>query len=425
MAIESDVLVVGGGLAGLTAALSAAREGADVRLTSYKQSTLRMASGLVDVLGYVDGDGPVADPFDAMGRLHDGHPYQLLGEERVREGLALFDETVEGYHGSHTDANALVPTHGGTVKPTARYPQSVEAGLAAAGRGDALLVGFEAVTDFDAPLAASHMNAAGLPFETDGVTLRFPGDLRDDAKVTRYARMLDEDERVTVDGRTIGARQDLAERVAPKLDGHARVGFPALLGADTPGGVRADLERYLDIDVFEVPMGPPSLPGVRLEERLFDALEAAGASLDTGSPVVDFEADGDGRISRVLLDRNGAEIPYSADQFVLATGGLVGKGVESDRSGVREPIFDCHVPHPSDRYDWFDDGVFGDHEFARFGVDVEADLRPRDESGAIEFGNLRAAGSVIGGYDLAAEKSGAGVSIATGYEAGRLAATEV
>ena len=424
MAIESDVLVIGGGLAGTMAALSAAREGADVRLTSYKQSTLRMATGLVDVLGYVSGDGPVANPFDAMGDLHGGHPYRILGEEAIHEGLALFDETVPDYHGDHTEANALVPTHGGTVKPTARYPGSVAAGVASDG-GDALLVGFETVTDFDAPMVARHLNAAGVPCDVDGVTIRFPGGLRDDAKLTRYAQVLDEDETVAVDGRRIGARQDLAERVKASVSGHSRVGFPALLGEGTPDEVRDDLESFLGAAVFEVPMGPPSLPGMRLEGRLFAALDAAGASMDTGNPIVDYETDGDGGVEHVVMDRNGSRIPYFAEQFVLATGGLVGKGVESDRDGVREPIFDCHVPHPSDRYDWFEDGVFGDHEFARFGVDVGPDLRPRDERGDAAFDNLRAAGSVIGGYDLAAEKSGSGVSIATGYEAGRRAASEV
>ena len=60
MAITSEVLVVGGGLAGTMAALSAAREGADVRLVSHKQSTLGQASGLVDALGYL----PPVDPPD-------------------------------------------------------------------------------------------------------------------------------------------------------------------------------------------------------------------------------------------------------------------------------------------------------------------------------------------------------------------------
>ena len=62
MAIASEVLVVGGGLAGTTAALSAAREGADVRLVSHKQSTLHQASGLVDALGYLPPLSPEDDP---------------------------------------------------------------------------------------------------------------------------------------------------------------------------------------------------------------------------------------------------------------------------------------------------------------------------------------------------------------------------
>ena len=427
MAIDSAVLVVGGGLAGLTSALAAARAGADVRLLSHKRSTLRNASGLVDVLGYTPGgEGPLVDPFGAIPELPPEHPYRTVGAGTVREALTLFDDAVPGYRGGHTDRNALVPTHGGTVKPTARYPASTAAGLASDAR-ETLLVGFEALTDFDATHAAAHLEAAGVPFEVRGVTVRFPGDLRADAAVTRYASLLEAGE-VTVDGRPVGAREALADRVATHLGDAERVGFPAVLGDDDPGGVREGLADALDADVFEVPMGPPSLPGLRLAERLFDALDAAGASIETGNPVVGYEADDAGggtRVDRVLVDKNGAEIPYAAEQYVLATGGLVGKGLDSDRETVREPVFDCHVAHPADRYEWFDDDAFGEHPFARFGVDTDGDLRPVDARGEPEFENLRAAGAVLGGYDLAAEKSGSGVSLATGYAAGRAAAEVV
>ncbi|WP_242493310.1 glycerol-3-phosphate dehydrogenase subunit GlpB, partial [Haloarcula hispanica] len=201
-----------------------------------------------------------------------------------------------------------------------------------------------------------------------------------------------------------------------------RVGFPAILGDDNPGAIRDALGDHLGVDVFEVPMGPPSLPGLRLEDALFSALDEAGASIETGNPVVDFE--GEDRIEKVFIEKNGARIPNSADQYVLATGGFVGKGVESDREGVYEPVFDCHVPHAADRYDWFEGELFGDHEFARYGVATDDDLRPLDASEHSEFENLRAAGSVLGGYDFAAEKSGSGVSIATGYAAGQRAAQE-
>jgi len=232
---------------------------------------------LIDVLGYTPaGDGPLVDPFDALEGLPDGHPYERVGSEAVRDALEFFDDIAgDAYDGAHTDANALVPTHGGTVKPTARYPVSTAAGLASDDR-DALLVGFETLPDFEAPLAASHLEAAGVPFEARGVTVRFPGIARDDAKITRYAHLLDHDESVATTFGETTAREALAETVRPHLEDESRVGFPAILGDERADAVRADLADRLGVDVFEVPMGPPSLPGMRLEDLLYDALEERG-----------------------------------------------------------------------------------------------------------------------------------------------------
>lgn len=422
MAIESEVLVIGGGLAGLTSALKAAREGADVRLVSYKQSSLRHASGLVDILGYThDGEGPVTDPYSAIDALPESHPYRTIGTETVREAMGLFDDVTD-YHGDHTETNALLPTHGGTVKPTARYPKGAAAGIASDDR-DVLLVGIESMVDFDGPHVAAHLEAAGVPFDVRGETIRFPGDLNADAKVTRYAKLLDTNGEVAVRGRKKGARDALAERVNTIHEGEARVGFPAILGDDHTDAVLAALEDRIGAEVFEVPMGPPSLPGLRLEDALFEALDGTGASFETGNPVVDFDAEGNS-IETVYIEKNGAMIPNSADQYILATGGLVGKGIESDREEVYEPIFDCHIEHGEDRYDWSDTDAFGDHPFAGFGVETDDQLRPLTADEAVQFDNLRAAGSVVGGYDFAAEKSGSGVSIATGYVAGENAAAE-
>jgi len=414
MAIEDDVLVVGGGVAGMTAALAAADTGASVRLVTKSQSTLRHASGLVDVLGYADEE-LIADPFDAIADLPADHPYAKVGVEAVRNGLERFD-TITGdlYRGGHTETNALLPTHGGAVKPTARYPASAAAGLASDER-DVLLVGFETLSDFDAPLAADHLRAADVPFDVRGATVSFPGTPRADAKITRYAHALDEDDD--------DERERLAGRVERVHEGEARVGFPAVLGESHHAAIRAALADALDADVFEVPMGPPSLPGMRLEAAYERALRDAGVSV-VRRPVDGYETDGDGRLTAAFVERNGQHIPHHADAFVLATGGLVGEGIDSDRGGVHEPVFDCHVPHPADRYEWFVDEPFGDQPYPRFGVVVDDDLRPRDAAGSIEFENLRAAGSVVGGADFAAECSGTGVSLATGDAAGTAAGND-
>ena len=454
MAITSDVIVVGGGLAGVTAALSAAGAGVDVRLISHKQSTLAQASGLVDALGYVphvradagedptatptagrtgvrdrpDPEGPLPDPFAAIDRLPADHPYRLVGADALREGLALFDETVPGYRGAHTDRNALLPTFGGTVKPTARYPDAAAAGLASDDR-PMLVVGFRSLSGFDARQVADHLDAAGVPFPVAGAEVAFPAAFRDDAKVTRFARALDHDEPV---GGT-PARRALTETVKPHLDaveaGAERVGFPAFLGDDAAPEVRADIADRLGADVFEIPMGPPSLPGLRLVDRLYEALDEAGVRYETGVPVVgrDLAGGGDatGRVERLRVDRKGTAVPYAADAVVLATGGLVGKGIDSDRDGVREPVLGCHVPQPEERYEWYVDDAFGDQPYARFGVRADDELRPLGPDGGVQYPNVHVAGATLGGADVAREKSASGVSLATGLVAGRTAAAEV
>jgi len=445
MAIESEILVVGGGLAGITSAITAAREGADVRLVCHKRTSLRQASGLIDGLGYVPArsepgeadaitqrrkdfrtvradrgeyTGPLVSPFDGVDDLPPDHPYSILGPEALREGLALFDDlTGDMYRGGHTERNALVPTFGGTVKPTARYPRAAAAGLASDSRPMAV-VGFRSITDFDARMVANSLELAGVPFEVTGAEVAFAESFGSDAKITRLAKALDHDE--PIDGTP--ARTALADAVDPHLDAAERVGFPALLGDDNTAEVRADLGDRLGVDVFELPMGPPSLLGLRLEDRLYDALDAEGVRFQTGTPVVGYDSSNGKRIDSVRVDHKGREVPYYADQYVLATGGFVGKGLDSDREAVREPVFDCHVPHPDDRYDWFVDDAFGDHPFARFGIRPNTSMQPLDADGNPEFENLYAAGSVVGGADVAREKSASGVSLATAIVAGRRAA---
>ncbi|MDF2569534.1 MAG: glycerol-3-phosphate dehydrogenase, anaerobic, subunit, partial [Sporomusa sp.] len=50
----SDVIVIGGGLAGLTAAIVAAGRGKDVTLMTSGAGTLAIGGGTIDVLGYLE-----------------------------------------------------------------------------------------------------------------------------------------------------------------------------------------------------------------------------------------------------------------------------------------------------------------------------------------------------------------------------------
>jgi glycerol-3-phosphate dehydrogenase subunit B len=452
------VLVVGGGLAGCLAALAAARErpGAAVEVLVTADDRFDHHPGTIDVLGYphrATDDGPTADsgpgerahdetpaaaesghpvetPLDAIDALPAAHPYRRLGRDRLRAALALFDDALD-YCGGDTERNALVPTHVGQVRPTARYPEWMAAGLAS--RGEPMgLVGFEQSPALDAAFVADRLGER-LPYEVTATTVTFPGRVTDAPSGPVLARALDADEApsgdvgtpdfdmveedpppsLTPDDDPGPARGPLAERVGSELALEGRVGFPAVLGETAHQTVRERLESALYAEVFEIPVGPPSVPGRRLERRLHAALADAGVAVTRGD--VDGFDTGDGRIDRVSL----SEGDRAVESVVLATGDLAGPGLVADRAGVHERTFDCHVDHPDDRLAWTDARLLGDHAFARFGVSVDDHLRPLDGTGRPEYENLRAAGRIVGGFDYDTEHSADGVALVTGYAAGR------
>lgn len=410
----TDVVVVGGGLAGRIVALAARERDSTTAVTLLGGANWAFdrEDGLVDVLGYApDGSGPVSDPFAAIGTLPETHPYRIVGTESLRDGLAAFDDAVgEMYCGGSTDANALVPTAFGRLRPTARYPRSVAAGLASQTR-ETTLVGFEHLPEYDAPPAAERLEDV-VPFRVNGTTVQFPTDDR-----TRTAMAETLDTNPTAAGGA-PSREALAATVQVYQTGEKRIGLPPVLGLEETTTVREQFETAFGVPVFEVPAGSPSVPGVRLGRRLESALEAAGVTVRPDARLRDFDAT-DGRIDRVRLHD---ETEIVGTQYVLATGGVARGGITSDRTGVTEALFDCHVDAPDRRREWATRDPLGRHPFARFGVDVDGELRPLDETGTPVYENLRAAGRVIGGFDPVAENSSGGVAVATGYAAGRLAA---
>lgn len=131
---HADVLVVGGGLAGLLAAFFAAKAGKRTRLLTRGAGALAVGGGTLDLLGYLPDGTPVDRPFalgegTAFDRLPPEHPYRLAGEEQIRAALAAFAALCAeegfplsqphdcGHEASHTtvhttaQASSLAPAH--------------------------------------------------------------------------------------------------------------------------------------------------------------------------------------------------------------------------------------------------------------------------------------------------------------------------
>ena len=92
---ENDVIVIGGGLAGLMAAAVAAKRGKKVMILSLGAGTLTIGGGIIDVIGYRNGNVPVTTPNEGILQVGPEHPYKKIGPLVIAESVAFFKEICE------------------------------------------------------------------------------------------------------------------------------------------------------------------------------------------------------------------------------------------------------------------------------------------------------------------------------------------
>lgn len=85
-----------------------------------------------------------------------------------------------------------------------------------------------------------------------------------------------------------------------------------------------------------------------------------------------------------------------ARYFVLASGKYAGMGLESDMSGIREPVFALDVEFDSDRSRWFDEDFSRKQPFLSFGVKTESHKAVKDGK---TLKNLYVTGEILCGMD--------------------------
>jgi glycerol-3-phosphate dehydrogenase subunit B len=408
-----DTVVIGAGLAGLTAALRLAEAGQRVAVLAKGVGATHLAPATIDVLGYANG--PVDSPVQALPEFtdaHPQHPYRQLSIELLRTSLDWFKGRLgdQGYRGS-LDENFFVPTAVGAAKPTALLPETMAAGDLREG-GRFVFVGLRGLKDFFPAYLADNVARAELPgrpsITTRIVELTPPLGQARDVSPVGFARRFELPE----------FREAVVSQLERNIVPGETVGLPAVLGLGGARTVWNELESRLGHRVFEVPTLPPSVPGIRVYDTMTAALRRQGSRLVIGSTVAGAEST-NGRIEGVMVHTAGRPQTYRARSFVLATGGFASAGLELDSAGnVREPVFDLPVaglPGPSEPL--FELGYFDEHALSRAGVAVDESRRPVDEEGSPVYENLHAAGATLFGAVPWREASGNGLSLASGYAA--------
>ena len=121
--------------------------------------------------------------------------------------------------------------------------------------------------------------------------------------------------------------------------------------------------------------------------------EQLGGTLLIGDSVTGGIFDGD-RLQAVRTANLGA-YPLEADDFVIATGKFLGRGLVADMDGIYEPLFGLDVDYDQDRSLWFDADFGACQPFLLFGVRTDAQSRP--SVGGRTVTNLYACGELLAG----------------------------
>jgi glycerol-3-phosphate dehydrogenase subunit B len=409
--VTYDAIVIGAGVAGLTAGLRLADEGKRVLVTAKGVGSTHLAPATIDVLGFDPElvERP-AEALPAFTAANPEHPYAHLRPGLVAASVEWFKERLPaiGYQGG-LEENFLLPTAVGAVKPSALVPETMAGGDLRAG-GQYVFVGL-GLKDFYPAYLADNLEQARL--DGDAVSARaievsLPLAGRPDRSSAGLARLLEE----------ASIRDALVSELTGKLGEDERVGFPSVLGLARAGEVWRELEARLARPVFEVATLPPSLSGIRLYNAMSSALREAGGRMHVGEPVVGAETSG-GRVEAVITQPTPRATSYRADSFVLATGGFASGGLEVDSYGeVSESVFGLPLldPPPPGGPRFLPD-YFAEHPLNRVGVAVDDRLRPISADGRPVYENLHASGATVAGASPWREASGNGLSLATGYAA--------
>jgi glycerol-3-phosphate dehydrogenase subunit B len=413
-----DLLVIGAGLTGLCAAYTAAKAGLSVRVIAKGLGATHWHAGTIDVFGYASGNGEsVRAPFDRvddLARNGRAHPYALLGVEALRSALDDFAALTASlglpYLGAaEPGRNLLLPSAVGAQRPVYLAPEAQLAGRLDTNQ-PLLLVGFQGLNDFYPRLIAENLGKQGFTARAAFLPISLITKRRD-FNMVWLAEFVEDPTNL----------ERLAEALARLVEPGERIGLPAILGLRHHQRVMEQLRTATNAPIFEIPTLPPSLPGIRLTDALRRHLRELGVRVEIGMEVIGFGHEGS-RLRWVETATSARPLRHRATNFLLATGGILGGGIDSDHTGrVWETIFDLPLDAPQQRAEWFRPHFLdpAGQPIFQSGVPVNQHFRPVDEAGDIVYENLWAAGGILANADPIQERSLEGIAIGTGMAAAR------
>ncbi len=399
-----DAIIIGGGLSSLVCGIRLQRVGRKCLIVSSGQNSLHFSSGSLGLLSRLPVGTRVSEPLAALGSLGIEHPYSKIGTEKVIEYSdsvpEFFSSCGISLEGSNR-RNGFILTPLGTRKSAwlamkdFTMLESKDEKI-----GDkVLIVNFNGFLDFNASFIVEGLEKHGSQCRVETVSLQEVEHLRQNPSEMRsvnIARVMNKEKNW----------KEFAHTVGGLLKGEDTVVLPAVFGFDNPI-VMDWLREMIPARLFFVGTMPPSVPGIRAQLRLKKEFVDAGGTFLKGDVALSPEFSLRSVVS--IRTSNLGEYRLRADEFILASGNLFGRGIETSQQSVCEPVFGLDVDVPETRSEWYDKDFFRTQNFLGFGVRTDSSFHPYRRGEIIE--NLHVIGSELGGCNSLEEGSGAGVAI--------------
>ena len=401
-----DVVIIGGGLSGLTCGIRLQEAGKNCAIISTGQSALHFSSGAFDFLNKLPDGTRVMHPLDAIKRLGGNHPYRKIGEEKIREYVAdvqdWFGKSGIVLHGD-VEKNHYCLSPIGIIKSAWLSFDDFEPLETA----DAFpykrvaVANFAGFIDFYPRFIADALAEKGVECRIEILNIPAVEKLRTNPTEMRsanIARVFDSEAQLE---NLLTLINDLSEEVDAVI-------LPAVFGLSSVYPLEY-IRKYSEKPVFFISPVPPSVPGIRVQKRLQERFVELGGTFFLGDTVEKAFFDGDTVIG--ITTNNHSDIQFYAEQYVLASGSFFSKGIISRSNEIYEPVLNADVEYDSQRDNWFCKNVFDVQPYMSYGVKTDAGFHPLRDG--VPVRNMFAIGSVLSGYNPLEEGCGSGVAILT------------
>lgn len=409
--MKFDVIIMGGGIAGFSAAIRCLEAGLKTCVITSGQNALHFSSGNIDVLSHIDGVA-VDQPFSSIGKLAKSHPYTKMGASQVKcalewfieqcraEDLYLYKKTQDENQTKLTATGQLKHTYLSTTPHFSHQTKQVNRYA---------IIDVVGYHDFQAMLMKRGMIESGLAKDSDISIVNLNIESLH-AKSTQHTLRSIDVQRVLS---SPAGWQQLTQAIVTNTQEKTHVLMPSLLDPKDLNYSYTSLAQQVQRDVSAIVTMPPSIIGMSLHQILHARAVKLGATVLKGDRVTHFE-QAENAISSIYTQKL-ADIPLQGEQFILATGSYFSRGLVCEKDQIREPIFNLDVHQINNRDQWTHPQLLNaqSHPFMRFGVETDETFKGTRNGKAIN--NLYCCGSVLAHYDPVAEGSGNGVAVSSAF----------